>query len=208
MRLTLSWFVLFEKVSTEELNIFENTCRRYLSGVILNDHNALVGRVVRDYNWLQECSVSLGRRREISRSMESAASFISTYPPLYLRLTVPEELRAAARETRTSATDKKDNERWSREHVQPERMCHKWRTYPVNSTHMLWVPGRLLFNYRKMPKYLKRKKRSEYLLKEDSIWSRWKDEKKRDKTGKKRVFIGNKEKHVFYTIFPLFFSNS
>lgn len=135
MCLTLSWFALLGQVSVKEVNISEDTCRRYLGGVILNDHNAPVGRVVRDYNRLQERSVSLGRRREISRSTESAASFISTYPPLYLRLTVPEELRAVARETRTSATDKKNNERWSREHVEPERMCHKWRTCPANSTH-------------------------------------------------------------------------
>lgn len=134
---TLGWFVLFEEILLGEVNTSEDTCRQYLGGVILNGHNALVSRVVRDYNRLQECSVSLGRRREISRSMENAASFISTYPPLYLRLTVPEELRAAARETRTSATDKKNNERWSREHVEPERMCHKWRTCPASSTHTL-----------------------------------------------------------------------
>lgn len=97
------------------MSIFENVSTEFHNP---SDYNTPVARVVRDYNQPQQHSASLRWWREISKSIErSAASSVSIYPLLYLRLTVSEELCATTQETRARATDKEDNERWSREHV-------------------------------------------------------------------------------------------
>jgi len=120
------------KISIEIYNM-------YLNELIFCDHNAPVIRMVCD---TIECKLeqrwaSLRWWREILESIESAVSSISTYPLLYLRLTVSKELYTAwenahARRIKTIIRNEVKNENIE---TRSEKIYYK-KIYPMISTYI------------------------------------------------------------------------